>query len=55
MYTEELALGFYGTKKPHGRDCVFVDAQLNTFEYHVGNRYRGYGIHGCPLFMKTRA
>lgn len=54
MYTEDLALGFYGTKKSHGRDCMFVDAHLNTFEYHVRGRSIGYGVHGCPLFMKSR-
>ena len=51
MYFDHKALGVYGTKKPFGRTCTFVDAKLNFSKKHLMDKESGYGVHGCPIFI----
>ena len=51
MYFDHKALGVYGTKKPFGKTCLFVDAKLNISRKHLKDHELGYGVHGCPIFI----
>jgi len=54
MFFDQKVLGVYGTKKPFGKTCVFVDATLNVTKKHFLDKQNGWGVHGCSNFIEAR-